>query len=234
MKDKLREFGFSEKEAAVYVALAGLSGAVASDIAKKAKINRSTTYVILDMLLKRGLVTSSEERGIKVYRSTPPEKLIEYLHGMEKEYASLASAAKKIIPELKALYRPKKDLPKEALPKIQLLEGEREIRTVYEDTLSSLENIRAYASVEAPQKSKKESKVQVIFPDTPEAKTKIADVKGESEEAFRIPSPGYGFSSEINIYDKKVIFISPTEKFGIIIESAEFADFFKKILKNRS
>jgi len=228
MKERLREFGFSEKEVAVYVALLELGSSVVSGIAKRAKVNRSTTYVILQSLSDRGLIHTAEERGIKVYSPTPPEKLVGYLEGMAKQYGSFAAAAKKIIPALKSLHKPKKEQVVRQ-PKIQIFEGEAGVKSIYEDTLSSLENIRAYASVEqATGKSKKDVKVQVIFPNTPETKTQIAHTKEVAEEAFRVPSGNYGFSSEINIYDNKVIFIAPAEKFGLVIESREFADTLKK------
>ncbi len=229
MKEQLREFGLSEKEAAVYTALMGLEGAVASDVAKKAKVNRSTTYVVLEALLERGLVEAVERRGVRIYKVTPPEKLVEHLAGTAKRYEHLAASAKKLMPELKAMYRP--DGEASRAPKVQFFEGEREVKSVYEDTLSSLEGIRAYASVEsADGKAKHEPKVQVIFPSTREAKLRIAETKGEAEEAFRVPSGKLGFASEINIYDNKVIFISPSENSGFIIESREFASTLKKAI----
>ena len=56
-KEKLQELGLSEKEARVYLALFELGPSVVSGLAKKAGINRSTTYVILETLAKRGLVS---------------------------------------------------------------------------------------------------------------------------------------------------------------------------------
>ncbi len=229
MKEKLREFGFSEKEVAVYLALLELGSSVVSSIAKRAKINRSTTYVILQSLSDRRLIRVAEERGVKVYSSTPPEKLVEHLEGVAKQYANFAGAARKLVPELKSLHAPLKEREEASHPKVRLVEGHEGVKTIYEDTLASLETIRAYASVEhAGNKAKKDVKVQVIFPDTPEARTQIAESKEEAEEEFRIPSGKFGFSSEINIYDRKVIFIAPTEKFGLVIESREFADTLKK------
>jgi hypothetical protein len=39
----------------------------------------------------------------------------------------------------------------------------------------------------------------------------------------------YAFSSEINIYDNKVVFFAIKEKFALIIESVEISDGFKKM-----
>ena len=219
MKEQLREFGFSEKEVAVYMALLGLGNAVASDVAKKAKVNRSTTYVVLESLVERSLVVAVERKGVRIYRLAAPEKLVDYLSNTAKRFEHLTSSAKKLLPELKAMYKPE-EMAKG--PKVHFFEGKAEMKGIYEDTLSSLEGIRAYASVEeAPEKSKHEAKVQVIFPNTRESKMRLEASKEGSANALH---------SEINIYDDKVIFISPAENSGFIIESKEFAKTLKKAI----
>lgn len=52
----LTEFGLSDKEARIYLALLELEIATAFDTAKHAGINRSSTYVVLESLKKKGLV----------------------------------------------------------------------------------------------------------------------------------------------------------------------------------
>ena len=120
----LRKSGFSEKEAEVYLSLLKLGSSIVSDIAKKAGINRSTTYVILDALAKRGLVSITERRGVKVYNSISPEQLVQYLENNAKQFSELASVAKELIPKLK-VETPKK----ESVPKIQIFEGEESMKT---------------------------------------------------------------------------------------------------------
>jgi sugar-specific transcriptional regulator TrmB len=143
IKQKLQELGFSEKEVVVYLALLEMGSAIASDIAKKAKLNRSTTYVILESLEKRGLISVTDRRGATLYNSTPPEQLIQYLEGVAKRYSGLASEAKKLLPELK--FSRRESAP---APRVQLFEGSEGVKTVYEDTLASLEDMRVYASFE--------------------------------------------------------------------------------------
>ncbi len=229
MKEKLRDFGFSEKEAEIYLALNMLGSSRATDIAKHARINRSTAYVVLESLADRGLVSTTEERGVRRYSPMPPEKLIAYLENRASQYTKFATHAKKLIPELKSLQKSKKH---EALqPKVQFLEGDKALKTVYEDTLASLETIRAYASVEQAGKAKNNIKTQVIFSDMPGAKAQIATSKEEAQEAFRIPSDR-GLSTEINIYDNKIIFISPAEKFVAVVESRDLARALKQAFES--
>ena len=77
-KQLLKKAGFSEKEIDVYLALLAQGQAVASDIAEQASINRSTTYVILDALAKRGLVETINRGGVAMFTAGPPENLVKY------------------------------------------------------------------------------------------------------------------------------------------------------------
>jgi len=226
-KEKLQKLGLSDKEASVYLAMLELGPSVVSDIAKKANINRSTVYVVLEFLKKRGLINESDSKTAKLYSPMPPEKLVDHFENLAKQYRELAGTAKGILPELKSIRQVKKIIEK-AAPKVYLIEGYKNVQNVYEDTLSSLESIRAYASTEGETESQKDVKVQVIMPNTQTARNEIAKNKEEAREAFLAPKGKYAFAPEVNIYDKKVVFISPTEGFALIIESEDMA----KTLKN--
>ena len=200
IKDLLKNAGFSDKEIEVYTALLKLGSSVASAIAKRADINRSTTYVILDALVKHGLVSVFERRGVKMYNAVSPDDLIKHLERKARQYAELARRAKELAPELKLLQ--KTGAKSELRPKVRLFEGQEGLRTVYGEMLSALEGIRGHA----PK-------------------------KGE----FRIsPAAGEEFNKapQIAVYGKKIILISPEEKFAAVVESQELADKLEKILSS--
>lgn len=234
--EKLEKFGLSRKEATIYLALLELGSSHVQEIAKKANINRSTTYVLLDSLVNHGLVSTATKAGIKMYTPAPPERLIQFLEESVKRYTELVGIAHSVLPELKAMYvgvGPK--------PKVQFFEGLEGIKTAYEDTLTSQETIRAYASIENMHKAlpdyfpeyyqrraRKKIKIRAIFPNTQEAQERIQHNKKEAREALLVPRDKYAFSPEINIYDDKIVFMSLVEKFSLIIESQELADALKK------
>lgn len=225
-KEKLQKLGLSDKEAGVYLAVIELGPAVVSDIAKKAGVNRSTAYVVLEFLKKRGLINESDSKTAKLYNPMPPEKLVDHFEELAKQYKELAGTAKEILPELKSIRKIKKQT--EVTHKVYLIEGYKNVQNVYEDTLSSLESIRAYASTEGETEFQKDLKVQVIMPNTQTARNEIAKSKELAKEAFFGPKGKYAFAPEINIYDKKVVFISPTENFALIVESEDLAKTLKK------
>jgi len=196
VKDSLREFGLSEKEIKVYLALIELGQKRASAIAQRAGTNRSTTYIVLDELMKRGLVGVAEKNGVKLYNSAPPEQLVAYLKDMAKKYERFAHIAKKIAPQLKTTQK-----VVIAEPKVQLYEGVEGIRTVYEDTLSSLEKIRTHAT------------------------------KKGSKEVSLAYKKAFGDIPEILVQGNKIILVSPGEKFAAVVESNELAKKIQSLLR---
>lgn len=230
IKQKLQELGFSEKEVNVYLALLELGSGVASDIAQKAKIKRSTTYVILDLLAGRGMTSVVERRGVQVYSPAPPEQLVEYLKGMSLRYTGLADTAKKLLPELKA----SRKTPIPSTPKVQMFQGLEGIKTAYKDTLATLEEIRIHAGFTNMVAQENTSgierkhatsdiKIQTVILDTSGDHKQVAPDKEKLRKILLTSRSENGFSSEINIYDDRVVFISVTENFALIAESKEFA-----------
>lgn len=234
LKEKLQEFGFSDKEAKVYLALVEIGSAVASDIARKAGINRSTTYVILDSLAERGLIKTTDRRGVKIYNAAPPEQLIQYLKGMAKRYTTLADTAKELIPELKSSQSQRENAA--PAPKVQVFQGSEGIKTVYEETLASLEEIRAHANFEhearkkaARGKAESGMKIDTIYLNTPSDRKRVAPDTKDLRKVLVTSREKSEVTSEINIYDDRVVFISPNENFALVAESKELANALKKM-----
>ena len=81
MLEKLQKFGLSEKEAKIYLALLELGTATVSDIAEKAEINRSNTYVLLNSIAERDLVSISERNGYYTLKQLSPSACSRLLSG---------------------------------------------------------------------------------------------------------------------------------------------------------
>ncbi len=127
-------------------------------------------------------------------------------------------------------------------PRIRFYEGDEGLKHVYEDTLTSSEPIRAYATIDDThralptyfpdyykRRAKKGITIRGIVPKTALGMERQSfDEEERRETAFVSPDKFY-FSPEINIYDNKVMIASWREKLGIVIESEEIADAMKKI-----
>ena len=236
IKETLVKTGFSDNESSVFLALLELGKGTVSQITRKAGLNRTTGYDILDSLVLKGLASVSGKEPKQEYNAESPDKLISILEKQSQEAESKISEIKKIIPDLKSIHNVA------GRPKVRFYEGVNGLKDVYEDTLTSHEEILAYANVDQmhqtltgyfpkyyERRAEKNISIRAIIPDSPVGKNRASEDKKEMRETALVPKDKYNFSPEINIYDDKVMIASWREKLGIIIESAEIADAMKKI-----
>src|SRR3989344_8745416 len=238
MFNVLQGAGFSNKEIRVYFAILQLGQSTASRIARVAGINRTTAYDILSSLADKHLVTVLGKEPKQEYRAESPEQLEKYFaERIKREEINLANI-KELIPGLKSTHKVSDR------PVVRFYEGEDGLRHVYEDTLTSRETIRAFASVEDmhaglpgyfpkyyKRRVEQNIKIRAIIPDTPAGKERAGQDKYEKRESALVPSKDFAFSPEINIYDNKVMIASWKDKLGVTIESKEIADAMKKIFE---
>lgn len=236
LKNSLLGFGFSEKEADVYIALLELGKGSVTEISRKAGINRTTGYDILSSLANKGMASVSGKEPKQEYAAESPASITEYLKRQAVEIQENIKKAEEIVPELTLLHAFKNR------PKIRFYEGNEGIKQVYEDTLTSTEEIRACATIDPlinaipgyfpdyfKRRAAKNIHIRAIVPNTPLGKERKALDAEEKRVTTLIPPDKYYFSPEICIYDNKVMIASWREKLGIMIESEEIADAMKKI-----
>jgi sugar-specific transcriptional regulator TrmB len=242
---RLTDFGLSEKEAAVYVATLELGHGTVSQISRKAGINRTTGYDILSSLASQELVRVSGKEPKQEYVAESPNNLLkmlnkkrEYLNAEIHKIDEKTQKAEAFVPVLKTIHKV------ESRPRVKFYEGVEGIKQVYEDTLTSTEQILVYATVEDAHEGLKgyfpkyyqrraASGVSVrgITPRTPMALERSAHNQDEKREMIMVPADKYRSSPDIEIYDNKVTIASWREQLGIIIESAEIADAMKKLFE---
>ncbi|MEO8637855.1 MAG: helix-turn-helix domain-containing protein [Candidatus Taylorbacteria bacterium] len=236
LKITLRTFGLSEKETIVYVALLELGKGTVTQISRKAGINRTTGYDILDSLSNKLLVNVSGKEPKQEYAVEPPDAILRFLKDRLQDTEEQIKKAEELVPQLRRVEATQNR------PKIKFYEGKEGLKHVYEDTLASEEPIRAYANVDDMHKglanyfpeyykrrAEKNIKIRAIVPKTPTGEERASHDEEEKREIAFVPADKYYFSPEINIYDNKIMIASWREKLGVIIESAEIADAMKKI-----
>lgn len=120
ISDVLQKIGLNEKEAKVYLALLELGTASAYAIAPKAGLKRPITYIVLESLMQKGLVSRIPRVKKALYTAEAPEKLSRELRQKEE-------LLKRFMPNLEALYNGKKEKPQ-----VLLFEGKEGVNQVYE------------------------------------------------------------------------------------------------------
>ncbi len=236
LKEILLSFDLPEKESNVYLVLLSLGKGTVSEIARGSEINRTTGYDILNKLVQYGLASVSGREPKQEYVAESPDRIVDLLEKKKQKTENQIKKAKEFLPALKSIHNV------EGRPKVRFYEGIEGLEQVYEDTLTSHEPIRAYATVDDmhatlpdyfpkyyKRRTQKKIAIRAIIPKTTTGIERAAQDIEEARETALIPPDKYYFSPEINIYDNKVMIASWKEKLGIIIESAEIADAMKKI-----
>jgi len=230
--DTLSDIGLSEKEAKVYLATLELGQSIISRIAKRAKINRVTTYDIIERLIRKGFIHFITKHKIKYFSPTKPDIIFQ-------DAKRKVDTFKKALPILKRLHG------ETVHPRVRYFEGIEGIKFIYEDTLLSKTDILNFANSAEIRRFwptydedyvKKRAKKKIFLRGISPLDEAGLQVKSENKKYYRdiklIPQKKYNFSNEINIYDDKLSIISFNEGLiGMIIESKEIADTQRAIFK---
>lgn len=132
LKAILEEFGLSDKESVVYLALLELGPAPARGVARKAGVNRGTTYDILKKLVDLGL-TSFYRKGKHHFVAEPPERLIEAVEDKQTKLQRLKVSITEKLPELKTMF-----VQQGGKPSIRVYEGSKGVKKILEDVLNTV------------------------------------------------------------------------------------------------
>lgn len=128
MKDlivRLAEYGLTEKESLVYLAMLELGPASVQDIAKKAGVNRATTYVMIEALKRRGLMSTFDKGRKTMFVAESPERL-KHLSDIEMKAAEeKADRLKQSLPLFLALF----NSAMETKPVVRYFEGDEGVAT---------------------------------------------------------------------------------------------------------
>lgn len=235
--DQIKQFGLSDKEAKIYLALLELGPSLVTEIAAKAGINRTTGYDILESLISYGLVSRVADSNKKSYIAENPDRLLTFINRKTDEYKDKAKNAKEIIPELKSIYSL---FPNQ--PKVKYYNGEEGIIAIYEDSLTSKTEILSWlntnntADFDAQyfteyykRRTKKGIRIKAIVNDVPISHEIMMRNKAEDREMYIIPKEMMDIGPECYIYDNKVAYMSLKEKFGVVIESKDIYEAQKKL-----
>ena len=234
----LKDSGFLDKEISIYLTILELGRGTVAEISRKAGINRSTGYVTLDNLASKGLVSISGKEPKQEYIAESPEHLVIYINAQVEKQKSLAKNASELLPELVSLHKVGDR------PRVRFYEGLAGLEYVYDDTLTSKEDIYSTSTYEEmhgalpkyfetyyARRVKKGIFIRTFVADTPLARERKAKDTEEYRETFLVSQDSFPLPTDIEIYGNKVMLASWREKLGIIIESEEIATTLRSIFK---
>ena len=233
---RLKETGLTANEANIYITLQSIGQNPASVIAKRADLNRSSCYTILDSLMKKGFIQQAIKNNIAYFNASDPKCILQQLKNQKFKIDENIQNIDNLVNQFQSLqnnYTHK--------PKVVFFEGKAGLINIMEDSLTSSETLRAYASLSEltallpnyfpnyyKRRTEKNISVKAIYPANKESYLHKKRDQIENRESRLIPAE-FNFHLDILIYDNKVAITSLKEKFGLLIESKEMAIAQKKI-----
>lgn len=230
---RLLELGLSDKEANIYMAMLELGPSAMQDIARKSGVNRSTSYLTLEGLKARGLVSVATRGKKTLYSPEPPSRLASLLNREREELESKKRRLQESIPYFMALYN-----AFEGKPQVRFFETEEGIvaarelmrccRGEYLSFTAIDEGLQRLSEINIPQRVRIASKLhgRYIFSLKPGFNRPKSDLT--NWQVRELPYGQFAFTGEINIVDDKVAaFVGKRAPLAFVVENREMAELFR-------
>ncbi len=229
---ELEKLGLSDKEALVYLASLELGPSPVQVIARKAEVNRATTYVMIEALLQKGLMSTFDKGKKTLYTAEKPERLHRIVHHERASVDEKELVIKRLLPDLEAISDAAGERPKVSFFEgVEGLEAMRE--TIFESGANKMEDIISYDDLRhlLPEEHWKKHnkkldikkiKGRALFT-TESGKENPADPTGLWEYK-KLPHKLFPMHGELTVYGDRVAMIALRGKLvGVIVESKEMA-----------
>ena len=234
----LKSIGLDDREATTYLTVLSIGTNPVSTIAKKAGLNRSSCYAVLERLLHNGFIEKVIQGNMTYFRAVEPHHLLDQLKNKQYELEAKIEGLGNNLAQFEKLKN-----PYEVKPKVVFFQDEAGLQNMIEDTFTSQEPLRCYAALDElsdllphympryyKRRVQKGLKVRSIYPATEKSFLHKKRDKYELRESRLIPKE-FNFHLDIMIYNNKVVITSLEEKFGVMIESKEMATAHKRIFE---
>lgn len=220
MPEVLEKIGLTPKQAGVYLALLELGTASVQSISGKAGVKRPTTYLILEDLQQKGLVSVVPRAKKHLFTAESPELLVSQLGRREE-------LLRRFLPNLLAIYNARKEKPQ-----VQLFSGREGVKEIYQMIFESPE-VWFFGTVAEVEKIYPEGlrqfvkrvaelkiKARDLLSRTPDDYAYAAQVQINENYQIRFIPEGSGFPSDSAIFGDRVVFFSfRPEIFAVLVKS---------------
>jgi len=220
------KLGLSANEALLYEYFLKHGEAPAGLLIQKTPLKRGLVYKVLGDLVTKGLLSEGSKGSVKLFIPQHPEKLKEFVADREKQ---LLRAGHELDSQLAALVSDFQLVS--GRPGVRTFEGLDGVQTVLDDTLTSATEILTIADSEAIDKyfakinrryvakrNKLGKKKRLLVVDSPYSRKHFAEmtsnIPGITDIKF-IAIKIKPFNTTIQIYDKKIAYITMTDDYII-------------------
>lgn len=238
LAQRLEAIGLSEKEAKVYLATLELGDAPVHEISKKANVNRATTYVILEGLLQKAIVSKYEKEKKTHFIAENPISLRSVIREKEELLRHKEHLLQTISPELQSIYNL---LPHK--PVVRFFEGKEGLKAMQQDFLEGnkskivyeifpYEHVTQAFTEEEVKKNGEKRRLSGIKAVGIYKKVGGEDLRGDEITYLKRLSDDSVVTSDITVYGDEVRFVALKGHLsGVVIESKAIADTLETMFK---
>lgn len=241
----LTNLGLTPNELRVFsFLLARGAGLKATEISARVRLNRTTLYGVLRSLVSRGLISSSETRGVLVFQSIQPHLLVDHIERSREQLARDALEVKKLLPALEDARSQQEGYR----PFIKFFDGTEGIKQVYEDLMvnNNEKTVYGFTGAQAAWGLMSTDWIDYVLKKRPAMGVKWLAVSADQKEMREIAKhdveqlritkflPGeYMFDVELIAYDDKtgIISFSAEHPWAALITDEKIATTVKAIFK---
>lgn len=230
--DSLNSLGLSNQESQVYLALLKIGGSTASIVAKKIGIKRTTVYPILKKLVERGYVLVYFKKSKRFYYAEKPYKIAGIF---EKKLEFFNNA----IPLLESIEK-----SQIKIFGLRFIETKEELKRFYLDILNEYKN-KSYRVIGNTahwekidpeffmqyRKDRARNNIRTRLILSADSKDFNPQDKSLLRE-YRYALEKYIFKSTMNIFDDRILVISPDlSSLAVVIAIPAMVDIFKSMFE---
>ncbi len=243
--DQLQSFGLTTNEARVYLACLELGPESVGSIAAKAKLNRVTTYAVVDALTTKGFLHEEHSNNKRRVAAFSPIKLYDIVSRRAEKIKRQTHELDELVPQLKSLMK-----QKISKTNIVYFEGEEGMKNWASDALETKGELLEWTRIESftepfeeylksyyfPEKFRKQIPSRFIFIDTPKSRRYVQtryldDPKSSPMKARFIPQEQFDTPGFMIIYNDSFSIALPKEMRGVTVTDPLIADTQRKIFE---
>lgn len=225
LQSVLLELGCSPKEIKLYTACFELGSSNVTTLAKKAKLQRSTSYLIAQQLIEKRLLYSNGQTYNTRFVAAPPDALARLLESRKRAVGKATLKLQDNLDELLLAYK-----SSDVLPRVTALQGRSGLVTALEKILAARTEILLWTNQHSERsifkrvdhdyfvqsRIKRQLPIRVLSVDNPEGRL-LLESDASSYRKSRVLPPETEFSAETYIFDNTVITIDFTAEVIVII-----------------
>ncbi len=240
IQDSLSQFGLSAKESKFFLICFKIGPATINEIARKARIRRSTAYLIAETLLQKQLIEEDLHHYKKKIVTVEPKTLLRMLSAKQRAIGRQELELKEKLADLQAVYN-----ASDVRPKVRVFEGINGLSAVEKDILSAKKEILLWTNQETENnffskqfhnqfieiRKRKGIFIRVLAVNNKKGRLLQSTDKGSLRETRLLPK-NRSFSPETYIYDDKIAMLDyKKDIIGVIIQSEPLSSAQKAVFE---